>query len=35
MSTQQSNSPREMSDDEFIKLLGATLPKPPVTGGKK
>lgn len=35
MSTQPAKSPREMDDAEFVALLGATLPKPPVSGGGK
>lgn len=35
MSAQQNKPPRELSDDDFVKLLGATLPKPPVSGGGK
>jgi hypothetical protein len=35
MTSQNKKSPREMADDEFVKVLGALLPKPPVSGGGK
>jgi len=35
MSSQQNKAPREMSDDEFIALMGASIPTPPAKGGSK
>jgi hypothetical protein len=31
----QRKPPKEMSDDDFIRALAPTLPKPPVSGGGK
>lgn len=33
--TNQSKPPREMSDDDFIRMLMPGLPKPPASGGGK